>query len=251
MTICQDKVAFDIDVENGRLVTMRNLSDRQIDVVIPYKFSANCRIKSIGRGFCDGVFGTVKISDNITEVNDFAFSNAHVNEVVWSSGCKTIPKHCFSDGFVKKLSNIEDVEYVLDFAFSFSIIEDIRWPSKCQTIPSGCFHSCMACTVSGIDNVVSISESAFSYSRVGEIVWPSSCSVIPPVCFKESRIKSISNLGGVKEIGYGAFNGARGLEKIDLSQAIISDIGNAAFRGINRSKVILPYYLCEDKNFFD
>lgn len=147
---------------NGLLqkISLHHLCDTiEIPCTTPYGET----ISSIGRdcfkrsGSCNKLI----LPPTVSVVHKDAFYDSAVKEVVWSSGCSTIPKGCFYNSLIERISNIDHVAVIGDFAFTSSCIKDFVWPNKCRTIPTGCFSNSKLESISNICHVLEISALAF------------------------------------------------------------------------------------------
>lgn len=244
--IMHDGVIFAINEEHS-LTEMVNRGNIK-DVTIPKKFPNGEYIKSISPFFCFGEYGTITIANGIRKVCEKAFYNSDVVKVVWPSGCRIIPNHCFYLSSIKIIDNIKKVESIEQNAFRQTNITEFNWPANCAVIPSYCFYMSELRYIRGIDNVSQIRNSAFSNSNIEELPWPTKCSNIPEYCFAGSRLKKLTNLGCASVIERGAFKNASCVDELDFSSAFIESIAQDAFEGINAGSVYLPYYIdCESQ----
>ena len=108
-------VDFKVNSE-GVLKRIMNFGDR-VDVNIPSVLPDGTRIKAIDTEFCWGLFGTVTISNDITEIRREAFGYAKVHEVVWQAACTKVPELCFFMSGVRKIHNLNEITDIEDYAF--------------------------------------------------------------------------------------------------------------------------------------
>lgn len=208
-TIKYNDVKFVISEMDKAIVSITNKGKRK-DIYIPSVFPSGETVHTLNANAFKGEFGKVTISDGISRICSCAFSEAKVEEVIWSSSCKEIPYHCFIMSRIQKISNIENVTVIEQGAFAHSSIRSFDWPANCCVVPPNCFFCCSLLKhISGLNNVNEIKQHAFS---------------------------GIGNISGV--------------DAIDLSMAHILFIGQEAFYGISPEKVILPYYFNDEKSIF-
>lgn len=87
---------------------------------------------------------------------------------------------------------------------------------------------------------------AFSNCDIQKITWPSGCEIIPYECFRDSKLEEIYNLDdNVTEIHDRAFASNK-IQNMDLSRVTNVIIYKHAFRGIERKKIIPPYYITNE-----
>lgn len=181
-------------VSNGTITNIRNKGRRK-DIYIPNVFPTGETVSAVGKDAFEGQFGKVTLSPGISNISDDAFASADVFEVVWSSGCSTIPIRCFCMSNIQKISGIENVDNICRGAFAHSGIRNLAWPCACKRIPDHCFF------YSRLENIYSIN----GVSEIGEQAFAGVQNI--------SKI-DLSALGNVS-IGLAAFEGVP-LEKIEL-----------------------------------
>lgn len=249
MDVYYEGVLFRVG-EGGELRKMQNFSDNAVDVIVTDEFCKKYNINTLGPEFVKGEFDVVSFPKSITYVCRFAFADAHVKEIIWPTGCKTIPMFCFDRCSAHTLKNIEQVDEIHNSAFVGSHFISIDWPQKCNIIPTCCFQNSGISLVKGLDNVDIIHDFAFARTTFDEFCWPPRCEVIPQGCFEGSLIKTVHNLNNVHEVRKMAFYGAPNLEMLDFSNSIVS-FDEFALSGIPRDKVILPYYINNVNKIFN
>lgn len=132
------------------------------DAFIPHELPSGEKITLITSCFCIGEYRKITIDDRISAIQEDAFFEADVEEIVWPASCRRIPACCFSCSTVSKISNIDNVCTVEERGFSrIHGLIDIKWPSACDTIPYGCFYSSTLKSVTNLDHVASIETEAF------------------------------------------------------------------------------------------
>ena len=234
---------FKFRVENGVLTRITPLtSAKNIDVFIPKTLSDGTVIDCIGAHFAFGVpYGTITISDEITEISSWAFSRVEAKEIVWPSGCLEIPSHCFPFCTAACVRNLENVQYVNKSAFWCSEIKEINWPPGVSVIPDSCFGHCKTSKITGLDAVASVEDYAFCESNILVMSWPDNCQSIPRYCFKNCKIGFLNNLGCVTRIEEGAFYGASVCSALDFSHSLYLECDDSAFESAE-CNTVLPYY---------
>lgn len=229
----KDGIDFAID-EYGALQFILN-EIKQAKVIIPHKFPSGEVINTIAEGFYfkgSGTVSNIYISDGITAIAQSAFEGQKVSSFRWPGTCPIIPKRCFLNCDIEKLSHIENVTVIEKEAFKEAAIKDMAdvenveivgiavfkgaliksftWPSKCSKIPDFCFSRSSIERISNIENVESIQKCAFSDTKLEEITWPSKCKKIPIHCFDGCHnLKSVSNIDNVEQVEEGAFYNTR------------------------------------------
>lgn len=243
----ENNIEFEIS-DRGTLLHVTNHNDCPADVYIPRRVTAvGLKIRCLSDDLLRGVFNKVVFDNSFHIIMRNTFRFANVNEVVWPSSCEIIPRRCFEGSCLKKISNIENVTNIYDRAFCDSSLEEINWPKACETIPAWCFDNTPLKTITGINDVKYIGDSAFSFCNIEEFVWPSKCPEIPQSCFAHSRLRNLVNIDNIEHISSHAFYNCLCLNSLDLSSLISCKIEEEAFRGVSPERVVLPYYLPEDK----
>lgn len=116
-------------------------------------------------------------------------------------------------------------------------------------MPMRRFYNSSLQEISGIEGVTKMYSWAFAGCDIQKITWPDGCDTIPYECFMNSKLEQIDNIDNVKEIHDRAFANSR-IQSMDLSRTICLTVYRHAFRGIERKKIILPYYIMdEDWNY--
>ena len=114
--------------QSGLLIKMSNRSMFSKDAVIPSVLPNGQKITAIDTQFLSGPFGTVTVDNNISIINEEAFSSSNVREVVWPSECKKIPEGCFCGSKIKKVSNIDGVTHISHVRFYLLVLKNSYGP---------------------------------------------------------------------------------------------------------------------------
>lgn len=247
-TVEHNGIYFSVGDKTGTLIDMSNSSgDNNVDVFIPRFLPDGTEILSLGATFCRGYYKSITISDEIQTVSYGAFDHADVEEVVWSSSCKTIPAACFFSSSIKKISNIEHVDSIGVEAFKNSNIEEIKWPSGCQTIPQHCFYLSCLKKITNLDNVKTIQDGAFSCCDFESFSWPLKCNRVPRHCFCSCvQLAEVKFHNNVEFIENYAFEGAK-IGRVDLSELMFTRFSPYAFEDSTIGEIIRPYYIDEEE----
>jgi hypothetical protein len=149
------------------------------------------------------------ISDGIEEIEEEAFKETYIDDVIWPASCKTIPADCFAMSKLQSIKNIDKVTEIQENAFSIcEKMTDIDWPAGCTIIPDDCFFLCKELIeINGLDNVEEVGFEAFSYcSSLESFDWPAKAKTIPQGCFNQcENLKEINGIEDVQEIEFSAF----------------------------------------------
>lgn len=180
---------------SGDTITNVKNRGRRKDIYIPNVFPTGETVSAVGKGAFEGQFSKVTLSPGISNISDEAFASADVLEVVWSSGCSTIPVRCFCMSNIQKISGIENVDNICRGAFAHSGIRSLAWPSECRQVPDNCFFYSYLENIYNINGIDEIGERAFAgVMNINKI--------------------DLSALGNIS-IGLAAFEGVP-LEKVEL-----------------------------------
>lgn len=224
------------------LIKMVNGGERR-DVIIPRFLRDGTRIDSLGECFCKGPYRKLLISEEIEEVQKKAFQAADAEEVCWNPAFLSIPDYCFARSKVQNIYNIDKVVRIGEGAFFKSNIKAFAVPDSCNKLPDSCFAFSSLRVISNTEKLISIEPCAFSNTNLLEFIWPSKCYEIPSSCFAGCALERISNINHVTLIGNYAFYNTEKLQKIDLSNSMVSVVGKGAFFGFQKDEVEFPYYM--------
>jgi len=181
------------------------------------------------------VYGTVTISDNVTEVYDFAFSdNKKITGIIMGSNVKNIGSYAFRNcTYLKSVTFSDGVENIGENAFENCIaLTDLFITKGIARIDDGAFVGCSnvkSVTADG-DNKAFVSSDGVLYDK------PVSAIVYIPQALEGS----ITIPEGVTEIGSKAFDG-RGITSVILPKTL-KRIESDAFSNCSR----LTYNLHSD-----
>lgn len=95
--------------------------------------------------------------DTVTDVNNFAFAERNIKNIIWSDNCEYIPSGCFAGAVLKNI-DLKRIIKIEDVAFYMTDIQSVELPNTLTEI------GIMAFTKSFIERVV-IPESVTSLSR--------------------------------------------------------------------------------------
>lgn len=151
----------------------------------------------------------VNISDNITEVGDFAFAqNSSLSEVTLGSGIEGIERGTFAN--CESLVSIEipdNITYIGDSAFKDTGLTTVNIPESVTSVGKSAFAECSLEEVNIEGNLTYIAESAFaSNGKLKSIVIPNSVTKIEYMAFSScSSLLEIEIPDSVESIDYNAF----------------------------------------------
>lgn len=199
--------------------------------------------------FCNcSYFKRIFNTDNVAAIGRGAFLDSKIEEFAWPAKCKTIPNACFCGASIKRLTNYDEVTQIEPCAFQFSLIEQFTIPKAVRDIWFMAFAGCKKLQKLELhDEITSIYDNVFVDASIDNIRWPLGCSRIPSGCFDGAQIGTITNLSHVSEICEEAFHDAVLTDKLDFEQSPINVIGDGSFAGVDRDKVLFPYYMSEDE----
>lgn len=233
------------------MVLVRNFGE-PVDLHIPAVLPGGVEIRGIGSNIFVSIDTWKRVSfDENIEVSLCSFRNITADTLVWPKGQKEIPDLCFSNASIGTILGMEDVTFVGYEAFEHSRMQTLTWPSATPTVPKFCFQYASIENIKGLENVVSVEEGAFSQAKIGNMAWPQKASKIPFRCFSRSEIRNLTGPENIDVIGSYAFENAK-FESLDLSSAIVLEIGKGAFFFTDINCVIKPYYMSEEqfKSYF-
>lgn len=153
--------------DNGFIDNIYNMGFSK-DVIIPDVING-IKITGIGNGAIKGKFRKIVMPGGIERVAMGAFYDSQVEEVVWSSGCDSIPNSCFMDSHIKSIRNIDHVSCIGERAFARSCIDEFDWPSCCPEIPLLCFAFSRLKKLHNVSGVSEIKEKAFMQTSLLEL----------------------------------------------------------------------------------
>lgn len=151
----------------------------------------------------------VNISDNITEVGDFAFAqNSSLSEVTLGGGIEGIERGTFAN--CESLVSIEipdNITYIGDSAFKDTGLTTVNIPESVTSVGKSAFAECSLEEVNIEGNLTYIAESAFaSNGKLKSIVIPNSVTKIEYMAFSScSSLLEIEIPDSVESIDYNAF----------------------------------------------
>lgn len=264
--VVDDGIEYAID-EDGTLCRIASVyggnTVKIMEIEIPSIIS-NTRITAIGKNAFQGEYGEVRISPEIREVREMAFARTTIDTLHWPKYCFEIPVGCFMHSCIAQILGLENVTRIGGKAFLDTEISEFDWPTKCKVIPFKCFcctrmdslrgvehvtviepmafHNCYMTEIPDMENVKEIGMEAFAYSSIRCMKWPPKCKTVPNGCFKGSELSRITNLKNIERIDKYAFYCTSNLKKIDLSDSIVSFIGEGAFDGGEGKALKPPYY---------
>ena len=247
-----DDAELTVDTEEHKLLSVKNLSNYKRDIHIPEFMEDGTKICGIGEDCFSGKWGIVTFSDSIKDVESYAFSDVCADTLVWPASVLEIPGDCFESCHIGIVKGLENVLRVSSGAFTRVVINTLVWPSLAKNIPCRCFKYADIKDLSGLDGVINIEPHAFWGSKIKHIKWPQSVKSIPMGCFFCSEIESVTGVENVVSIGAHAFEYSK-LKSLDLFTNNVIMIEAHAFRGVDPSNIVIPYYMDPEtfNTFFD
>ncbi len=152
--------------------------------------------------------GVYTIKPSVKSINDYAFENCHIEEIVVPDKTTTIGDYCFSNSKIKK----------------------IHLPAKLKNLGTSVFIGCKNLTsVSLPEKIVYLKESLFrSCSKLTAVNLPNQLKMIETSVFKGcSALKEITVNGENCTIAEKAFEDCKALETVELNGIKLAE--NAAF----------------------
>ena len=149
----------------------------------------------------------VSIPSQVTSIEDSAFANSGLTEIVLPQGLRSLGKNAFSNTQLSALPSL---------------------PQGITTISSGLFASCSLITqVSIPSQVTAIEDSAFAYSGLSEIILPQGLRSIGSSAFANTGLTEVVFHDGIQTIGAGAFSGTA-IQAVTIP-ASVTDLASSAF----------------------
>lgn len=181
--------------------------------------------------------GTLNISDNVSEIGDFAFNK-----------CEYINGFSVSN----KNNNFEDENSVLYNSDKTTLIQypiakkesSYKLPDSVTAILTGALSDTKLKEIKLNTKLELISEGAFKNSSIKSLVLPDSLKTIESYAFSESSLEDINIPENVTEIGDFAFSDCENLKSITFdSESNLQNIGNNVFSGSrNIVNILVPEY---------
>lgn len=193
-----------------------------------------------GINFTIDEFGTLKRMNHCSKARDVVIPREICGERVIALG------KFFADGDYCKVTIPDCVLGVEEFAFESASVKIVDWSSNCEAIPRECFYNSSIKYLNNISHVILIDNGAFRNSFIESITWPDACPEISAECFSGSKLRYLDNVSNILKICTCAFKNTIDLQ-LDLSGVFGCTFEKGAFFTLEQNRVVLPYYVDEDK----
>ena len=206
----QPNVFITVDRVAKEIVQLVNKSGVKVDITIPDTLDDGTKLARLALNRCVGEFGTVKISDGISDVGYGCFLlTANIEKIIWSNGCNRIPDRCFVSRGIKEVTNISHVVSVGEGAFGSCGIKKLTWPDNCKEIPDNAFQYSSLEHIENIENVTKIGKRAFCFTDIESFTVPKKITSISSGMLKGSKCSEIILHRNVTNIKDSAFSGTK------------------------------------------
>lgn len=217
--------------------------------------------------------GALIIPDDVLEIGNNAFSGTLIGNVSFSPRLNRIGSHAFSSctsltgtltlpetltyigdaafqdcSFTGELHLPNNLEYIGSSAFSEAgyFVGNLRIPDKIKAVPNSAFSHCGFTGQLDLNNATELGFGSFSYCDFsGDLIIPEGTIEIPEYFMSEDINKSSGRLNSIvlpktlKSIGLWAFSGQSKLQKLSMSDGLVS-IGEYAFYKCGLTSLELP-----------
>ena len=174
------------------------------------------------------------LPDTVRRIEEYAFYQEILEEVLMEEGLETIGPHAFDDSRIRSLVIPNTVTSIGEEAFyNCSELRSVRFPSSLDSLGAGAFVRCAQLTETHLpDGLAVIEEWAFgNCERLAKVVLPSQLHSIEEYAFVGCwKLVEIIVPEGTEHIGDVAFGNCRQLSRVILPASVTS-IGEGAFEG--------------------
>lgn len=176
-----------------------------------------------------------EIPDNITKINNYAFSESDITSIKLKSSVKTISPYAFYKSKLEYIEGWDYVESIGDFAFDYcESLGEISLPSNLTNIGSYAFRNCaeMYMNTNIPNSVISIGTGAFynckkfRCSSDNKIKLNNITSIPPTLFYGCENISKIEISSKVTRIGASAFNSCTNLTSVTSSNNSFEKLTN-------------------------
>lgn len=152
---------------------------------------------------------SLKIPDGVTNVNDYVFHKAPIENITFSSSVQSIG----------------------EMSFSTTSLESVVIPENVIEIKRAAFESCSLLTSAEILSPIdSLPDYLFNLCALTNVILPETVTKIGECAFQSNKFSEFNFHENITYIGDYAFNNCANLKNLELPESL-EYIGNAAFRG--------------------
>ena len=205
------------------------------------------RLKKLS-GFGRNQISSVTIPQNVTTINDGAFSENKISSITLPDSVETIGNSAFSSNQISNLEIPSSVTKISNGAFGSNQISSLNFqdsednPSNLKEL-SG-FENNLLTSVVIPNNVSLIGYNAFRSNQIVNIIIPSGVTTIEEYAFDSNKLINVIIPSNVVAIGGSAFsnNSLTSIEfkEIDDSSSKLNSISYHSFENNKLTSVIIP-----------
>ncbi|MDR0632966.1 MAG: leucine-rich repeat domain-containing protein [Holosporales bacterium] len=212
------------------------------------------RVDKLDGGLIRGVI----ISNNVTEIPDYAFYSMPLTFVTIPNSVTTIGSHAFYGTRLTSVAIPNSVTTIGDGAFRLAPLTSVTIPNSVTTIGDGAFSNTRLTSITipdsvtylgGFDgtqltsvtipdSVTTIGADAFYGTQLTSITIPNSVTTIGEWAFARTPLTSVTIPNSVTTIGEWAFGGTQ-LTSVTIPNSVTT-IGSLAFYGTQLTSVTIP-----------
>ena len=209
-------------------------------------------IKKIKVGaFQDKGIMKLTIPEGVETIDDSAFKNNIIKEVVLPQSLNKIGKEAFSDNKLETITIPKNVSRIEDGTFRNNNLSSVKMEGKVKYIGSECFMNNKLQNIDLPEGLQSIKDGSFSGNFLTEIKIPESVTEIETGAFYGNQIQTLNISKNLKKIGDGAFGYCRikellvpeNVEVIGKQAFIQNPIEKAEFKGATKI-LFQAFYTC-------
>ena len=209
-------------------------------------------IKKIKVGaFQDKGIMKLTIPEGVETIDDSAFKNNIIKEVVLPQSLNKIGKEAFSDNKLETITIPKNVSRIEDGTFRNNNLSSVKMEGKVNYIGSECFMNNKLQNIDLPEGLQSIKDGSFSGNFLTEIKIPESVTEIETGAFYGNQIQTLNISKNLKKIGDGAFGYCRikellvpeNVEVIGKQAFIQNPIEKAEFKGATKI-LFQAFYTC-------
>lgn len=165
-------------------------------------FSKDCKIESIGKHAFHNVnaFDKISLPDSIKTIDEFAFYNTSIKEIVLPNSLTYIGNDAFEFSQIEHVKVNNSLSFIGDRAFAYTNLKNIDLTNT---------------------SITKINDEAFAYTEsLRKLSLPNSLQIIGQRSFKNSAIVDLIIPNSTQIIGIDAFNSATNLERVKLGSGL-------------------------------
>ena len=209
-------------------------------------------IKKIKVGaFQDKGIMKLTIPEGVETIDDSAFKNNIIKEVVLPQSLNKIGKEAFFDNKLETITIPKNVSRIEDGTFRNNNLSSVKMEGKVKYIGSECFMNNKLQNIDLPEGLQSIKDGSFSGNFLTEIKIPESVTEIETGAFYGNQIQALNISKNLKKIGDGAFGYCRikellvpeNVEVIGKQAFIQNPIEKAEFKGATKI-LFQAFYTC-------